>query len=100
MPDSIVIGHLSAYGKVLSFRHDLLMSGIESGICTAQIRITRLLVMSENNQDCGTSNSVAMEIAASDTIVFDALVSDAIFLLSMSLGVALLGMMSLMEMFM
>ena len=41
VPDSIVIGRLSAYGKVLSFPRDLLTSGIENGIRTARVRITR-----------------------------------------------------------
>ena len=41
LPDSIVIGRLSAYGKVLSFRRDLLTSGIENGIRTARMRLQR-----------------------------------------------------------
>ena len=39
MPDSVVIGRLSHYGKVLSFRRDKLSSGIFNGIRTARMRL-------------------------------------------------------------
>ena len=37
MPDTVIIGRLSHYGKVLSFRRDMLSSGISNGIRTARM---------------------------------------------------------------
>ena len=39
MPDSVVLGHLSHYGKVLSFRRDRVSDGIENGVRTARMRL-------------------------------------------------------------
>lgn len=39
MPDTFVIGHLSKYGSVLSFRRDLLVDGIRNGIRTAWMQL-------------------------------------------------------------
>ena len=39
MPNTIVIGRLSAYGRVLSFRRDKLSSGIFNGVRTAKMRL-------------------------------------------------------------
>ena len=41
MPDTVVIGRLSAYGEVISFRRDCASAGIENGICTARMNIRR-----------------------------------------------------------
>ena len=41
MPDTFVIGHLSAFGTVLSFHRDLLAENIRNGIRTAWMRLTR-----------------------------------------------------------
>ena len=41
MPDTFVIGRLYQYGAILSFRRDLLASGIHNGIRTARMRLTK-----------------------------------------------------------
>ena len=41
MPDTVLLGHLSNYGKVLSFRRDYVSSGIQNGIRTARMRLRR-----------------------------------------------------------
>lgn len=41
MPDSVIIGRLSAYGTVLSFRRDLAADSIFNGIRTARMRVTK-----------------------------------------------------------
>lgn len=37
MPDSVLNGRLSVYGKVFSFRHDRCLAHITNGICTARM---------------------------------------------------------------
>ena len=39
MPDTVLIGRLSYYGRVLSFRHDRLGQGLFNGVRTARIRL-------------------------------------------------------------
>ena len=41
LPDSVVIGRLSHYGKVYSFRHDRLAEGIFNGVRTARMIIDK-----------------------------------------------------------
>ena len=41
MPDSVIIGRLSSYGSVLSFRRDLAADCIFNGVRTARMRIER-----------------------------------------------------------
>lgn len=41
MTDTFIIGRLSRYGTVISFRRDLLASGIYNGICTARMRVLK-----------------------------------------------------------
>ena len=41
LPDTVVIGRLSAYGRVVSFRHDRAVTGVENGIRTARVQIQR-----------------------------------------------------------
>ena len=41
MPDTLLIGRLSHYGKVLSFRRDLATNSIENGIRTARIQLCK-----------------------------------------------------------
>ena len=41
MPDTLLIGRLSHYGKVLSFRRDLATNSIENGIRTARIQLSK-----------------------------------------------------------
>lgn len=41
MPDTFLIGRLSCFGSVLSFRRDLLAAGIRIGICMARMRLTK-----------------------------------------------------------
>ena len=41
MPDTVVIGRLSCYGQVLSFRRDLIAQGVYNGVRTARMRLTR-----------------------------------------------------------
>ena len=41
MPDTMIIGRLSAYGTVLSFRRDKLSSTISNGIRTARVRLKK-----------------------------------------------------------
>ena len=44
MPDTVVIGHLSHYGRVLSFRRDVgLATGISNGVRTARMRLTKAI---------------------------------------------------------
>ena len=43
MPDTVLLGHLSNYGKVLSFRRDYVSSGIQNGIRTARMRLRRAI---------------------------------------------------------
>ena len=43
MPDTAIIGRLSAYGKVLTFRRDRAPSGVQNGIRTARMRIERTI---------------------------------------------------------
>ena len=41
MPDSVIIGRLSVYGSVLSFRRDLASENVFNGIRTARMEIKR-----------------------------------------------------------
>lgn len=42
MPDTVIIGRLSCFGKVLSFRRDVApATGVRNGVRTARMRITR-----------------------------------------------------------
>lgn len=41
MPDTAVIGRLTHYGKVLSFRRDKIVDSIDNGVRTARMRLTR-----------------------------------------------------------
>lgn len=41
MPDSVVIGHLAPYGRVISFRHDHVADAILNGVRTARMFIER-----------------------------------------------------------
>ena len=41
MPDTMIIGRLSAYGTVLSFRRDKISATISNGICTARVRLKK-----------------------------------------------------------
>ena len=41
LPDTVVIGRLSHYGRVLSFRRDKIAQFIESGVRTARMSISR-----------------------------------------------------------
>ena len=41
MPDSVIIGRLSLYGSVLSFRRDLVTDYILNGVRTARMEINR-----------------------------------------------------------
>lgn len=41
MPDTMIIGRLSAYGTVLSFRRDKISSTISNGIRTARVRLKK-----------------------------------------------------------
>ena len=41
MPDSVIIGRLSVYGSVLSFRRDLLSDSIFNGVCTARMEVKK-----------------------------------------------------------
>lgn len=39
LPDSVVVGQLSHYGRVVSFRRDRVAEGIYNGVCTARMII-------------------------------------------------------------
>ena len=41
MPDTVLIGRLSAYGKVFSFRHDRLSDHMFNGVRTAKMRLNK-----------------------------------------------------------
>ena len=41
MPDTVLIGRLACYGRVLSFRRDRLSVGIENGVRTARMQLIR-----------------------------------------------------------
>ena len=41
LPDTVVIGWLSVYGRVVSFRRDRAAAGVENGIRTARVQIQR-----------------------------------------------------------
>ena len=43
LPDTVVIGRLSVYGQVVSFRRDCTASGLENGIRTARVRLERVI---------------------------------------------------------
>ena len=43
MPDSMIIGRLTAYGTVFSFRHDLAADSIFNGVCTVRMRTDRAI---------------------------------------------------------
>ena len=43
MPDTFLIGRLSRFGSVLSFRRDLLSTGIRNGIRTARMRLVKAI---------------------------------------------------------
>lgn len=43
MPDSVIIGRLSTYGTVLSFRRDLATDSIFNGVRTARMRINSII---------------------------------------------------------
>ena len=46
MPDTVVIGRLSAYGEVISFRRDRASAGVENGIRTARMNFHRDILSS------------------------------------------------------
>lgn len=41
LPDTVLIGRLSTYGKILSFRRDLLATNVWNGVRTARMRLSR-----------------------------------------------------------
>ena len=41
MPDSVIIGRLSVYGSVLSFRRDILTDSIFNGVRTARMEVKK-----------------------------------------------------------
>lgn len=41
LPDTVIIGRLSSYGRILSFRRDLLATGMSNGVRTARMRLSR-----------------------------------------------------------
>ena len=43
MPDTVVIGRLSAYGRVISFRRDRAPAGVENGIRMARMNLRRAI---------------------------------------------------------
>ena len=44
MPDTVVIGHLAHFGRVLSFRRDIsIATGIQNGVRTARMRLTNAI---------------------------------------------------------
>lgn len=41
LPDTVLIGRLSYYGKVLSFRRDCIALGVYNGVRSARMRLSR-----------------------------------------------------------